>query len=182
MAKLPMHGFDSLNFSNCDEQDTQRPDSGIHLARELGGGRTGRQYFQLPMQPGRVDFDVLYEMGDMVVEAVPEEERARYRYWRGANLGKIAMNFARGNKVLNAGKDPIAHFADTYGYAFDIANSGVNSTQYDDDDRADLAALTGKDPTKRLPSIVFALDEKNDNLYMPPSEQGGPMVSCMKGT
>lgn len=124
-----------------------------------------------PMQPGRVNFEALYEMGGIIIEAVPEEQRARYKYWRGADLGKIAMNFARGIKSLNAGQDPVLHFADAYYYAANIAK-GTNMTQLSDEDRAELAALTGEDPTRALPKIVFALDEKYNGIYMPPSSHG----------
>lgn len=126
-----------------------------------------------PMQPGRVNFEALYEMGDMVIDAVPEEQRARYKYWRGADLGKIAMNFARGIKTLNAGQDPVLHFADEYSYAANVAKDPACVTQFTNDDRAELAALAGEDPAKPLPRIVFALDEKYNGIYMPPSSYGG---------
>jgi len=125
-----------------------------------------------PMQPGRVNFEALYAMGGIVIEAVPEEQRARYRYWRGASLGKIAMNFARGIKTLNAGQDPVLHFTNEYYYAANVARDAGRITQFTNDDRAELAALTGEDPATPLPEIVFALDERYNGLCMPPSSRG----------
>ena len=125
-----------------------------------------------PLQPGRVNFEVLYDMGDTVIEAVPEDQRTRYKYYRGASLGKIAMNLARGVNTLNAGQDPVLHFTDTYDYAVNVARDTTRVTQLNNNDRVELADLTGEDPMRALPRIVYALDDKYNAIDMTPSSIG----------
>jgi hypothetical protein len=122
-----------------------------------------------PLDASKVNLDALYELGGVVLEPVPPEQRDRYRYWRGAHLGKIAMNFARGIQTLNAGRDPVMHFTDgDYDYARYTATDMKRLTQFSAEDAAELSALTGREPDAPLPRIVYALDERyNDGQYHP---------------
>ncbi|MCA9346134.1 hypothetical protein KC960_01460 [Candidatus Saccharibacteria bacterium] len=171
MSDFPKFRFDVSKLGEIEPFSGSKSRSYQHLGESSLSGHDIRMPLP-PMQPGRVNFEALYEMGGIVIEAVPEEERARYKYWRGADLGKIAMNFARGIKTLNAGQDPVLHFADAYYYAANVAKDTKRVTQFSNEDRAELAALTGEDPTRALPKIVFALDEKYNGIYMPPSIHG----------
>ena len=125
-----------------------------------------------PLDTSLVDFDRLYGLGAAVLEPVPEVERPNLRYWRGAHIGKIAMNFARGDQKLNAGYDDTCHFIADYTYALNTAKSMIRKNQLTDQDKIELSTATGYDPDAPLPRIVLALDQSyNDSTFMP-SEKG----------
>lgn len=119
-----------------------------------------------------LNFESLYEMGKIAVEPVPKDERAKYRYWRGASLAKIAINLARGHTTLNAGSDLVAHVTDSYAYALSAATDGARLTQLTGRDRAELSELTGHPLGSPLPGIVIALNEVFNTLELSASEYG----------
>lgn len=124
------------------------------------------------MSPSGSDrFDSLYDLGQTVIEAVPIEERDRFRYWRGAHMGKIALNFDRGCQTLTASADGTAHFADDYDSALGFAQNvfaGISRMQqFSDTERTDLSSRSGHELYAELPSIVFALDESFNELVLP---------------
>jgi hypothetical protein len=125
-----------------------------------------------PLDTSLVDFDKLYDYGATVFEPVPEDERQKYRYWRGAHIGKIAMNFARGDQRLNAGYDNTCHFAENYTYALNTAKSTIRKNQLTDEDKLELSAATGQDVDAPLPRIVFALDQAFNEDKFAPSQEG----------
>lgn len=123
-----------------------------------------------PMQHGKVDFEALYAMGGIVIDAVPETHRRNYRYWRGGSLAKIATNFARGNQTMNTGQDLVAHLTKKRPTA--VAWARYNTTSNDSRqfrvaERVELATFTGRDQVEPLPGIVFALDERFNDIDLP---------------
>lgn len=125
-----------------------------------------------PLDTTAVDFGRLYNLGGTVFEPVPEDEREKYRYWRGAFIGKIAMNFARGDQRLNAGYDDTCHFTEEYSFALNTAKSTLRKNQLTDDDKLELSAATGHNPSDPLPRIVYALDQRFNDHNLPFSAEG----------
>ena len=125
-----------------------------------------------PLDTSLVDFDRLYGLGATVIEPVPETERQNFKYWRGAHIGKIAMNFARGDQRLNAGHDNICHFIENYTYALNTAKSMRRKNQLTDEDKIELSDATGHDREEPLPRIVLALDQAYNDVPFLPSEEG----------
>src|SRR3954469_22348378 len=52
-----------------------------------------------------------------VIDPVPQEKRGNYRYWRAADLGKIALNVNAGNLILNSRPGWPIQFYDNYSAA-----------------------------------------------------------------
>jgi hypothetical protein len=125
-----------------------------------------------PLDMQRVNIDALYELGAVVLEPVPLEQRQMYKYWRGASLAKLALNFARGVRTLNAGTDPVAHFTESYSYAVNTSKHSSRQTQWTAEDKIELSQVTGRDIEAPLPSIAFALDERYNGIHMRHATQG----------
>lgn len=114
------------------------------------------------INPRGIKYGALYSLGPRVIEPVPISERTSGRYlWRGAHVGKIALNFTMGMPRLNAGYEPLAHFTPSYrdaaAYALELAN-GERETQFDMTDSMMLGARSGSDWHSPLPAIVLGLD------------------------
>ena len=111
-----------------------------------------------------IDFEKIASLQGQVLEPVPEGRRGDYKYWRGAHVGKIALNFARGLKVLGPRDGSPVHFADFYLYAQNVAKDlaqedTVRKRQYTDEDAMELAELSSiPNIGRKGPSIVFALN------------------------
>ncbi len=124
----------------------------------------------------------VHELGGVVIDLIPENERGKYRYWRGASLGAAAYNLTE-NGFLNTASDPTnaaMHFATGplgYAYADGIARSivqreGYYNTQYPLDMRREIAHRDGYLPTDPTPGIVFALHPDYNDIYLRPSDRG----------
>ena len=125
-----------------------------------------------PLGTASVDFDALYNAGATVFEPVPEEERQAYRYWRGVHVAKIAMNFSRGEQVLNAGPDAVVHCTENYDYARNAAAHQLRRTQLSVADREELGRFTGNAAHIPLPGMVIALDTWANDIDFVASERG----------
>lgn len=134
-----------------------------------------------PLDTTVVDFGRLYDLGATVFEPVPEDEHQNYRYWRGAHIGKIAMNFARGDQRLNAGYDDTCHFTENYTFALNTAKSTIRKNQLTDEDKLELSAATGHNPSDPLPRIVYALDQRFNDRDLPFSAEGQSHGVVLKG-
>ncbi len=116
-----------------------------------------------------VDFEAIAALEGQVIDLVPPEERNRFKFWRGAHLGRIALNFSTGSKLLGPGYFDVMHFADFHGYARNVASELITSEtlrrlQFTDDHAIELARISGiPDIGLRGPSIVYALDSRHNN-------------------
>lgn len=126
-----------------------------------------------------VDFEKLASLEGQVIDAVPPTERSNYKFWRGAHVGRIALNYSKGIKQLGPGHFDVMHFADFHTYARNVANDLVTSEtirrlQFTGEHAADLAQLSGiAGIGLHGPSIVYALDSKyNHGIGLTPSAYG----------
>ncbi len=132
---------------------------------------------QLPPEHGAaLSVERLREREGAVLEPVPEDQRTKYRFWRGVHLGRVAVNVSRGYRVIAAGTD--VHWMDDYLYAKNVATELVRSgsaarLQFAEEDER---VLSEKFPLLQdfdFPVIVVALDEQyNDGLGLLPSTSG----------
>lgn len=74
--------------------------------------------------PRQINTEAFIGLEGQVVERVPEEQRANYKYWRAVHLGAVALNFLQGKRHLNSawGADHL-HFWDNYSQALATAES-----------------------------------------------------------
>jgi hypothetical protein len=107
----------------------------------------------MPMIVNGVRLDKLLAMEpESVIDAVPASERSNYKYWRGLNLGKIALNLMRGRLYINAGEaDSTIHFINDHDIAYGYARSEASRrnpdssslTQWNPSDEQRFKEMTG---------------------------------------
>lgn len=119
-------------------------------------------------------------IGQAPLDMVPNSETGNYRFWRAASLAKIALNIEDGRPALNAGSsnDPTIYFFDELSSPLFGART---QAVYWADRYSHQRQLTGSDinrllekyriPFKKqwLPTVVLALNEKYNDLVLPPN-------------
>ncbi len=114
---------------------------------------------------GGVRLDTLLAMEPgAVINAVPEDQRQDYWYWRGVHLGKVALNLMQRRMVINAGtNDHLIHFSGQYDDAPRIAQRIAQPTsihsatsQWNDADAQLFAELAGVPAPDHFAGAVIA--------------------------
>ncbi len=125
-----------------------------------------------------LNFDGLFEQSGAILEPVPRAEMTRFLYWRGANLGAVALSLYRNAPSLAVvDGDNTAHVTRLYPYALQTAQnqaSGAASLQFDDSSREELNQLVGDELPQELPSIVLGV--RSEIPAIPLNQRHGHLV------